>query len=222
MLQMPRAGPRASMGKAQAQPTAATTGGTSWMVIVVRRKPNEVCTVSAVPTAWGGTLSVTSTENCALSATTKKPQRSATGARSQRERPKVSPTRRAQAPLAAMARVTSRSRPTRSATSPPQTHPTPPTAITEKASSDMIGDLVVSGTAVAPPGAVARAASAALAAMNAGIHVQYEYNSAMCPRYPPVASRQGRSLMTLATNPHEKGRGGNGYGPSRYPIQTNA
>src|SRR5689334_15482483 len=44
----------------------------------------------------------------------------------------------------------------------------------------------------------------------------------MCPRYPPVAKRQCRCDVTVRTRCHENGRGGNGYGPSRYPSHTSA
>ncbi len=49
---------------------------------MVSRKPIEVCSVSAVPTAWRGATSVTSVLNWAESATTKKPQTQATAASS--------------------------------------------------------------------------------------------------------------------------------------------
>ncbi len=51
------------------------------MVTIVRRKPTEVCRVSAVPTACAGANSVTMALNWAESATTKKPQTSTNGAR---------------------------------------------------------------------------------------------------------------------------------------------
>ena len=44
---MPSAGPSASMGNAYFHPTLATTGGTSWIDIVVRRNPIDVCSVNA-------------------------------------------------------------------------------------------------------------------------------------------------------------------------------
>ena len=115
MAAMPQAGPRARTGKAQRQPKAAAIGGTSWIEAMVRRKPAEVCTVSAVPTACGGTDSVTSALNWALSATTKKPQTQASAATAGRGAPKRAPIASAQVPLAARAIVTSRSRPARSA-----------------------------------------------------------------------------------------------------------
>ncbi len=43
------------------------------MLPIVRRNPTEVCRVSAVPTACGGAISVTSAENCAESAITATP-----------------------------------------------------------------------------------------------------------------------------------------------------
>jgi hypothetical protein len=63
-----------------------------------------------VPTAWPGTDSVTSALNCALSATTKKPHTSATGASIRRDRPKNNPTMSEHVPLAMSEMVTSRSR----------------------------------------------------------------------------------------------------------------
>src|SRR6185503_17240572 len=44
----------------------------------------------------------------------------------------------------------------------------------------------------------------------------------MWPRYPPVARRHCRERATVLTSDHENGRGGNGYGPSRYPSHTSA
>ena len=70
---MPATGPSASIGNAHRHPTTPTTGGTSWMDTIVSKKPSDVCTVSAVPTACGGTASVTSVLNCAESAITKNP-----------------------------------------------------------------------------------------------------------------------------------------------------
>ena len=51
ILQMPSIGPTANIGNASLQPTTLTTGGTAWIVRVVKRNPIDVCTVSAVPTA---------------------------------------------------------------------------------------------------------------------------------------------------------------------------
>src|SRR5262249_48288979 len=56
---IPSAGPSASAVKAQRQPTASTRTGTSWMLPRVSRKPAEVWSVSAVPTACRGAASVT-------------------------------------------------------------------------------------------------------------------------------------------------------------------
>src|SRR5687768_4449174 len=161
---MPAIGPSASTGNAHAQPSDSTTGGTSCMVSVVSRNPSDVWIMSAVPTACDGTLSVTRTLNCAESATTKKPQASATGASSHQLRPNVSPIKREHAPLAASARMTNRSRPMRSATRPPQTHPMPPTAIVAKESKETKEG--------ADDPADEPANERALAARNAGIHVQ--------------------------------------------------
>jgi hypothetical protein len=66
------------------------------MVTAVSAKPSDVCSVSAVPTASGGTLSVTSTLNCALSAMTKNPHTSASGTTSHGDAPKASPMPSAQ------------------------------------------------------------------------------------------------------------------------------
>ena len=63
MQAMPAAGPSARIGKAQRQPAASWISGTSWIVASVNRKPSEVWSVSAVPTACGGATSVTSVEN---------------------------------------------------------------------------------------------------------------------------------------------------------------
>ena len=67
----------------------------------------------------------------------------------------------AQLPLAARAIVTSRSRPARSATSPPHTQPSPPTAMVPKAARE-----TAAGEAVRR--------DAALAARKTGIQVQKE------------------------------------------------
>ena len=125
--------------------------------------------------------------------------------------PNVKPISAAQAPLATIAMVTSHSRPHLSATRPPHTQPTPPIAMAEKDTSD-------ASESREGPGGTPDAA--ALAATKTGIHVHALYSSNMCPRYPPVAKRHRRSRKTVATRPHEKRRGGNGYGPSRYQIST--
>jgi len=125
--------------------------------------------VSAVPTACAGTDSVTIALNCALSATTKNPQMSVSGASIHIDLPNRRPTSRQQLPLAASAIVTSRSRPSRSAVNPPQMHPAPPTAIVPNAISDTMPLLGRDSTADA----------AALAARKAGIHVQNAYSSNM-------------------------------------------
>src|SRR5207302_155251 len=106
MLAMPQAGPRASTGKAQRQPTWLARGGTSWIETVVSRNPAAVWTVRAVPTACGGTDSVTRALNWALSAMTKKPQVQASRVTRARLAPKRKPMVRAQVPLAAKAMVT--------------------------------------------------------------------------------------------------------------------
>ena len=89
--------------------------------------------VSTVPTACRGAISVTNALNWAESVTTKNPQIQATAATSQGLCPKKKPMVSEQAPLAAIANVTSRSLPMRSAAHPPHTQPKPPTAIARKA-----------------------------------------------------------------------------------------
>jgi hypothetical protein len=147
---------------AHRQPTDAASAGTSWMVTAVSAKPSDVCSVSAVPTASGGTLSVTSTLNCALSAITKNPQASESGTTSQSDRAKASPMPIAHAPLRVMATVTSHARPRRSATRPPHTHPAPPTASAANATA-------LAARALSGPADGSRAAT--LAARNAGSQV---------------------------------------------------
>jgi hypothetical protein len=83
--------------------------------------------------------------------------------------------------------------------------PAPPTAIVPKAISE-----------TSPlPGRLPATVAAALAARNAGIHVQKAYSSNMWPRYPLVAMRHSRMRTTSDTSFHEKGRAAKGYGPSR-------
>src|SRR5438093_489138 len=89
------------------------------MLAIVSRNPNDVCRVSAVPTACGGTDLVTIVLNCAESAMTKNPHTHATATMTQTLDAKKPPMTAAQLPLTAMARITSRSCPIRSATQPP-------------------------------------------------------------------------------------------------------
>jgi len=77
--------------------------------------------------------------------------------------PKVKPISSAHVPLAAIAIVTSHSRPRRSATMPPHTHPAPPMAIARNATS------AASWSRLVPAGIPA---AAALIPTNVGIHVQ--------------------------------------------------
>src|SRR5688500_20384685 len=79
--------------------------------------------------------------------------------------PNTTPASTAQLPLAPSAIVITRSRPCRSAATPPHTHPAAPTAITRN---------TVSASVLSLGG---RPAATALAARNAGIHVQNEYSS---------------------------------------------
>jgi hypothetical protein len=83
---IPSAGPSASTGKAHCHPATATIAGTAWMVTMVSRKPSEVWSVSAVPTAWLGATSVTMALNWAESATMKKPQTQASATSTRRGR----------------------------------------------------------------------------------------------------------------------------------------
>src|SRR5262245_36191518 len=108
MTAIPAAGPSASTGKAQRQPNDWTIPGTSWIVTMVSRKPSEVWSVSAVPTAWGGAASVTIALNCAESATTKNPHTATSAATSAGGAPKSAPTPSEHAALAAIAQVTTR------------------------------------------------------------------------------------------------------------------
>src|SRR4051812_1797196 len=107
----PAAGPSASIGKAHCQLVRWTTGGTSCIEIIVSRKPADVCSVSAVPTACGGTDSVTKALNCAESATTKYPQMTTSAINKTRPWPNTRGETRAQAPLAIIETVTSHSLP---------------------------------------------------------------------------------------------------------------
>ena len=108
MTAIPRSGPIARTGNAQRQPIEPAISGTHWIVIVVSRKPNEVWSVSAVPTACGGAESATMALNCAESATTKKPQTQAIAVTTQTGAPKARPMPSEHAALAAMDRLTTR------------------------------------------------------------------------------------------------------------------
>ena len=50
----PTNGPTASTASAHRHPSASASIGTSWMLAMVSRKPSDVCSASAVPTACGG------------------------------------------------------------------------------------------------------------------------------------------------------------------------
>src|SRR5579862_6714251 len=100
---------------------------------MLSRKPIDVWSVRAVPTASGGADSVTIAENCAESETTKKPQTRTRGARIQGDSDWKQPTTSAQVPLTAMERLTTKGRPLRSASQPPQIEPRAPIPIAEKA-----------------------------------------------------------------------------------------
>src|SRR6266571_1476403 len=182
------------------------------MLAIVSRNPSDVCRVSAVPTACDGTDLVTIVLNCAESAMTKNPHSHATATMTQTLDANKPPMTTAQLPLTAMARITSRSCPIRSATQPPHTHPNPPTAMAPNANRPS-----TTSEGTTPP---ARARAAALATTNAVIHVQKLYSSHMCPRYPPVARRHCRSRSTVPARRHENGGLANANGPSRHPAAT--
>src|SRR5690242_493136 len=99
---------------------------------------------------------------------TKKPHTHANEPTSQSDRPKANGINSEQAPLNAMASMTSRSRPRASAASPPHTHPSPPMAIVPKAAAD---------TTLGPAAAELPLSAAVLAARKTGIQVQNEYSS---------------------------------------------
>src|SRR5437764_14526570 len=141
------------------------------MLAIVSRNPHDVCRVGAVPTPCGGTDLVTIGLNCAESAMRKNPHTHATATMTQTLDANKPPMTAAQLPLTAMARITSRSCPIRSATQPPHTHPKPPTAMAANASRP---STAAEGTA--PP---ARARAAALATTEAVLHVQKLYSSHM-------------------------------------------
>ena len=110
--------------------------------------------------------SVTSTLNWALSAITKNPHASASGAMIHHDAPNANPIVRAHNPLASMAKFTSFARPIRSATRPPQMQPAPPTAMTAKPTT--------AANRACGTSPLAAALAASCATRNAGIHVQYE------------------------------------------------
>src|SRR6185503_4631866 len=118
--------------------------------------------VSAVPTEWAGTDSVTSVLNWALSAMTKNPHAIASAARTQLGPPQRNPLRRQQTPLMKREMATRRSLPRLSAKIPPHTEPRPPMAIVAKARSE-----IARGARYRPP-----TLAATLAARKAGTHVQ--------------------------------------------------
>src|SRR5262249_43971205 len=153
--------------KAQGQPRASMMRGTAWIVAIVRRKPSEVWSVSAVPTESGAAVSVTIAENCAESETTKKPQMRAAPIRTQGLPEKRAPTISEQPPLTAIETLTTNGRPRRSATQPPHKDPSAPEAIAAKATASA---------------ACAPRERSDEAARNAGIQVHIAYSSHMCPR----------------------------------------
>src|SRR4051812_14066261 len=116
----------------------------------------------------------------------------------------------AQLPLAIMATITSHSRPRRSAAKPPQTLPIAPTAMAPNAIRSTL-----------PDPACVDVEAARLAPTKAGIHVQNEYSSNMCPRYPPVASRHSSLDATTSRRRRLKGLAAKAYGPSAYVAAIN-
>ena len=137
------------------------------MVTIVRRKPIEVWSVSAVPTACGGATSVTSALNCAESATTKNPQTSVSAKTSGNGARNAGPAARAHAPLASIARITTARYPMRPAAHPPQRQPSPPTPITAKPARSSARDPTPDPDAMA------------LAVRYAGTQVHIAYSSHM-------------------------------------------
>src|SRR5439155_20698318 len=99
------------------------------MLAIVSRNPNDVCRVSAVPTAFGGTDLVTIVLNCAESAMTKNRHTHAAATMIHTVDAKKFPMTASQLPLTAMARFTSLYCPIRTQSRPPDTHPDAPPAV---------------------------------------------------------------------------------------------
>ena len=120
--------PPAIAGRDERQQSACST--------IVNRKPAQVCSVSAVPTCVRALCSVTSAENCAESATTVKPQTTAS-TQQHRERRAVEQPGGGRTGAAGEQREPAiRALPQRSAQSPATTQPTAPLAIATNATSD--------------------------------------------------------------------------------------
>ena len=125
--------------------------------------------------ACGATTRITSVENCALSAMTETLQTISSGMTTSDGPPNTNGVSNAHVPLTAMATITSRTCPTRSATSPPTTQPMAPAANT---TNDSTPTQPADDSVVWPR-------ATALAARKDGSQIQHAYNSSMCPAYPP-------------------------------------
>ena len=165
----------------------------------------EVWSVSAVPTACGGTHSVTSAQNCALSATTKNPHTSASGASSQSERRRRSRRRAQHTPLAASA---DRDEPLAAAAVGGQSAPHAAQRRRRRWRRRRQRD----DRRPADTGVGSRAAAGGEERRHPGPEgVQLPHVAQVAAGgEPPVPLAHD-----VATRPHENGRGGNGYGPSR-------
>ena len=122
--------------------------GTSRMLAIVSRKPALVCSVRAVPTCVRGLYSLTSAENCAESATTLKPQTTASTSKTKEGAPNVSGESAAQIALTIIAAPATRAFPHSSAQRPANTQPIDPDAIAMNAKSEpALGDAPASDAA---------------------------------------------------------------------------
>ena len=103
------------------------------MVIIVNRKPRDVCRVSMVPRYSVSQSSEMQAENCAESATTENPHTRQTARRMDGFPPYNAPARTAHEPLIVIERIVTVVRPILSARYPARTQPAPPQATTAKA-----------------------------------------------------------------------------------------
>ena len=116
--------------------------GTSRMLAIVSRKPALVCSVRAVPTCVRGLYSLTSAENCAESATTLKPQTTASTSKTKGGAPNVSGESAAQIALTIIAAPATRAFPHSSAQRPANTQPIDPEAI-DPEDPELLSDMVL-------------------------------------------------------------------------------
>src|SRR5262245_30626667 len=98
------------------------------MLIIVSRKPTQICSVNAVPTSVLGLYSETSAENCAESATIENPHTTPNSSSTGSGAPKTRPAASAQDPLVSIAPPAIRAFPQASPQSPAITHPMDPLA----------------------------------------------------------------------------------------------